>query len=174
MQIPLNLSPCGQGLGINHNKNYFTCKLLPMATKQIQKFSPYVCLCRLRDRRMPTSARVPANSKDREHSCRLFLDVQTQMERTPPLLFWCGGAVSLVGFFAARGRGQLWDRKHRQISLGGSPARLSWIYRGKTQWALSRRSPHSPARVSQARWTILLFTLRIHSLFWNEDFIERC
>lgn len=28
-------------------------------------------------------------------------------------------------FYTARGRGQLWDRKHRQISLVGSPVRLS-------------------------------------------------
>lgn len=58
-----------------------------------------MCLCRFRNRGMPTCAHVPANSKDREHNCGLFLDVQTEMEHTPPLPLWCGGAARLWGFF---------------------------------------------------------------------------
>lgn len=100
-----------------------------------------MCVCRLRDRRMPTSARVSANSKDWEHSCRLFLDVQTQMERTPPLLFWCGGAASLVGFFVVRGRGQLWDRKQKTDFPGGKPCSPVMDLQRKNTMSAAEKKP---------------------------------
>lgn len=68
---------------------------------------------------MATSARVLANSKDREHNCGLFLDVQTEMEHTPPLPLWCGGAARLWVFFFTQ-------REEEGSSGTGSTGRFPW------------------------------------------------
>lgn len=46
-------------------------------------------------------------------------------QRWSTLHLCLSGVEEQPGCGAARGRGQLWDRKHRQISLVGSPVRLS-------------------------------------------------
>lgn len=127
---------------------------------------------------MPTSARVPANSNDRERNCGLFLDVQTEMEHTPPLPLWCGGAARLWVFFT--------QREEEGSSGTGSTGRFPWWEallachrfteerrKKTTQWTLPRRSPHCPSEIREPAAIILVFALRIcgHSASRNETLI---
>lgn len=112
-------------------------------------FKVYLSVCRLSHSRKPPVALVVSNSTDEARWRGLFVDLQTDLQWTPPLPLHTGEAAG-CGFFTDRGRGQLWDRKHSQISLVGSTISLSRIYRGKNTMEAANIRLNSQLEIPEA------------------------
>lgn len=63
----------------------------------------------------------------------LFLDFQTELTKTPPLLLWCGGAV---GFHNERERAAVGQETQSRFPWWESPLACYRFIENKIQWML--------------------------------------